>query len=198
MTLKFSRHWNSQFLSNSSGLGFFDLCLEIGCFEGLTSVHIATSMLNDDGKLICVDPLTDQYLNENLTATDKSNLETQWKFFEGQYDRFINNTADLLESKKVELIRKSSAEAYPFLIEKYKEQVEFIYIDGDHRADPVYVDAINCFKLCKTGGYILFDDYLWDVGDGNAPRIGIDRFLGEHDGSYKLLKQNHQLLIQKL
>jgi hypothetical protein len=62
-----SDSWNSYFKTNTSGMCNFNLCLEIGCFEGMTSNEIVSRMLSETGKLICVDPLTDSYLNENLT-----------------------------------------------------------------------------------------------------------------------------------
>lgn len=185
-------------------LGKFDLCIEIGCYVGATSSYIARVLLNDNGKLICVDPLTDQYANTDITEEDKINNEGKWKYFAGQYDKFIKNTGKL---DNIELIRKISIEAYPDLLKKYEGQVDFIYIDGDHREEPVYLDGVNSFKLCRKGGYILFDDaggYSkkfnpsgnngW--GDGCCRR-GIDRFLIQHIGKYTPLIQNKQLLIQK-
>jgi len=63
------------------------LCLEIGCFEGYTS-NIIVEHLAENGKLICIDPLKDEYLVDNLTKEDKIGNETRWKYFEGQYERF--------------------------------------------------------------------------------------------------------------
>ncbi len=35
---------------------------------------------------------------------------------------------------------------------------DLIVIDGDHNADPVYADAVESLKLCRPGGWMLFDD----------------------------------------
>ncbi len=76
-------------------------------------------------------------------------------------------------------------------LKKYK--FDLIYIDGDHRPDSVYIDAINSFELCKSNGFILFDDYDW-----NDTGVGIDRFLNEYKDMYKLHIKIGQVLIQKL
>ena len=75
--------------------------------------------------------------------------------------------------------------------------VGLIYIDGDHRASAVYLDAIKSFDLCSSGGIIVFDDYLWGEG-AEAPRIGIDKFLDEFDGQYEIISKDIQLAIKKV
>lgn len=196
--MNYTKLWNSEFLTNTKNIKNMDLCLEIGCFEGLTSNYIIDNILNENGKLICVDPLTDEYISENPSEEDKLNNQTLYDYFKNQYYRFYENTKSNMDSGKLILYRKLSSEVYEELIEKYKESFDFIYIDGDHRADYVYLDSINCFKLCKPNGIILFDDYLWDeYNNENSTKKGIDRFLNEFDGQYKILISSYQLMIQK-
>ena len=186
----FTHNWNQEFIKNSKRIIQKNLCLEIGCFEGLTSNYIVDNILSESGRLICVDPLTDVYLNDKLSELDDANNK-EWIYFKDQYSRFINNVSEHIESGKIELIRDLSINVFDSLLDKYKESFDFIYIDGDHRPDGVYIDAINSFKLCKSGGYILFDDYTWgDTGKG------IDRFLNEVDG-YEILLKEYQILITK-
>lgn len=196
---KYTEIWNQQFIKNTHGMGNFNLCLEIGCFEGLTSNYIVSNMLSNNGKLICVDPLTDFYLNENLSEEYLIANDTIWKYFNGQYDRFINNCKTHIENNKIELIRKLSTEAFLELKEKYKEKFDFIYIDGDHREEPVYRDSVMSFELCRAGGYILFDDYSWNPGiNSNLPKTGIDKFLTEYSDKIEILTKGYQLLIKKI
>jgi predicted O-methyltransferase YrrM len=77
-------------------------------------------------------------------------------------------------------------------LKDYKNKFDLIYIDGDHRPESVYIDAIHSFELCKKGGFILFDDYEW-----NDTGIGIDRFLEEYKDRYILHIKSGQVLIQK-
>jgi hypothetical protein len=191
----YTQNWNQLFIQNTEQFlnQKFDLCLEIGAFEGLTSNYISDNLLSENGKLICVDPLTDVYLNDNLSEIDKIKNNTDFHYFKDQYNRFCNNVREHLDSNKIDLIRELSVDIFPELIEKYENRFDFIYIDGDHRPEGVYIDAINSFKLCKKDGFILFDDYLWyDTG------VGIDRFLNEYSGRYELLIKEYQILIKKL
>lgn len=181
-------------------VGNLDLCMEIGCFEGCTSNFIAEHLLNETGKLICVDPLGDEYILGEVSDNYKRSNTGEWSFFAGQYDRFVENTS--VNSAKIELYRQKSEDAFVDLIEKYKNSVDLIYIDGDHRADPVYNDAINSFELLKQGGIIVFDDYNWGANFGpEAPKIGIDRFLSEYNDRISILiNANHtnlQMTISK-
>lgn len=191
----YTQDWNHEFIKNTNQFinKKFDLCLEIGSFEGLTSNYIVDSLLSGNGKLFCIDPLTDVYLNDNLSQIDIERNSFDFSYFKDQYSRFQNNVKEHLITGKINLIRNLSVDVFPILIETYENKFDFIYIDGDHRPEGVYIDAINSFKLCKNGGYILFDDYLW----GNTAE-GIDKFLNEYYGKYNLLIKEYQILIQKI
>jgi predicted O-methyltransferase YrrM len=197
--MAYTHNWNHQFIQNTSQVPkkSINFCLEIGSFEGLTSNYIVENLLSENGKLFCVDPLTNVYLNENLTETDIKNNETIYKYFNNQYDRFLENTKN--NSGKINLIRKPSSEAYPELLEKFKESFDLIYIDGDHRASAVYLDAVNCFELCKKGGIILFDDYSWgkEIYSSEATSYGIDKFTQEYDDKIQITLKDYQLAIYK-
>lgn len=66
---------------------------------------------------------------------------------------------------------------------------DFIYVDGSHKAEDVYEDAVSCFALCKVGGIIMFDDYQWEyyADSQDNPRAAIDRVPSERSGHYQLL-----------
>jgi predicted O-methyltransferase YrrM len=198
--MSYTRNWNQEFVNNTNQIKLKNqkLCLEIGSFEGLTSNYIVDNILSDDGKLICIDPLTDTYLVENLSENDIEHNNNGWKYFNGQYDRFIENTKNNLESKKIELYRELSSEALPKLKEKYKDKFDFIYIDGDHRDFAVYFDAVNSFEICKPNGYILFDDYLWeDYSNHKITKDGIDRFINEYSDKLDVVINDYQVMIIK-
>ena len=198
--MSYTRNWNQEFVNNTNQIKLKNqkLCLEIGSFEGLTSNYIVDNILSDDGKLICIDPLTDTYLVENLSENDIEHNNNGWKYFNGQYDRFIENTKNNLESKKIELYRELSSEALPKLKEKYKDKFDFIYIDGDHRDFAVYFDAVNSIEICKPNGYILFDDYLWeDYSNHKITKDGIDRFINEYRDKLDVVINAYQVMIRK-
>jgi predicted O-methyltransferase YrrM len=194
----YTHNWSGEFINNTRGINNLDLCLEIGSFEGLTSNYIVDNILSTEGKLICIDPLTDVYLNDNLSELDIKRNNSDFVYFKDQYSRFINNVKEHLESNKIELVRDLSTNIFPELIKNYKNKFDFIYIDGDHRSEGVYIDAINSFELIKKGGLILFDDYLWEESNIQSTKIGIDKFLDEYSNNYRILIKSYQVLIEKL
>lgn len=173
-----------------------DLCIEIGVFEGKTSNLIANH-LSETGKLICIDPLEDTYITEEVDdLADKYN-KSKWKYFNGQYERFLNNTGELISSKKIELIRKTSEKAFQE-IKHLKNKVDFCFIDGDHRTNAVLMDGEGCLNLCKEGGFILFDDYGWGRNDGNFDcGKGIDMFLQKEKDKIEIISKSTQVLVRK-
>lgn len=77
---------------------------------------------------------------------------------------------------------------------------DFIYIDADHTAAGVLLDAELSWQHLKSGGIMAFDDYTW--GDHLpaylTPKLGINLFLHRHQGKYELLVMNTQVWIRKL
>jgi len=178
---EYTQDWNSEFKKNTKGLKV-ETALEIGCFEGLTTNYICDNILKEGGRVICIDPLTDEYLPGH-----KDN-----EMFKGQYERFIRNT----KGRPVELIRKKSVDAYPQLKDL---RFGFIYVDGDHTESGVYSDAVLYWNLLldspkRQGGYMLFDDY----GQSEETKLGIDRFLETQKGNFDLLIKDYQVLIRRL
>jgi len=181
-----TQSWNQSFIKNTESLGKFDFVLEIGAFEGMTSKYICENLINDGGRMIAIDPLEDNYIIENVN--DYANqLNSELPYFKSQHSRFLINTQNL----PIELIRRTFSESFDKLTHFL---FDFIYIDGDHRAESVYFDGINAFKYLKRGGYILFDDYEW--GNGETKR-GIDRFISENQSFIDVVSINEQVLIRK-
>jgi FkbM family methyltransferase len=181
-----TQDWNSAFKESVKDLPKIDLALEVGCFEGRTTRWIGENMLLPGGRVVCVDPLEDQYLTENLDeAAVKMNAELP--YFKNQYLRFVRNTKHIT----VNLIRKRSVGAYPELAAL---RFGFIFIDGDHREEAVFNDGMQCLDICRVGGHILFDDYTWSEGT----KRGIDRFLEAKRFCIQIIKIDYQVLIKRI
>jgi predicted O-methyltransferase YrrM len=87
-----------------------------------------------------------------------------------------------------------------FLQNAESEHYDFIYIDGDHRADEVYKDAIFGWRCLKKGGIMAFDDYRWvhDSKDPQmAPQPGIDKFLSEYSNDLSIMAKDLQVWVYK-
>lgn len=168
--------WNGEFIINTAGLPKFDLCLEVGGFEGMTTKYICENMLNEGGRVNVVDPMMDVYVKG----------DTAHPYFRNQYQRFLRNTRGL----NVNLHRGNSEDMLPTL---NALRHDFIFIDGNHYGENPYIDGCWAMAITKVGGYILFDDYTWR----NETNVAIDKFLNEFAGSIEVITKEYQVLIQK-
>jgi predicted O-methyltransferase YrrM len=145
--------------------------LEIGVFEGRATVWFLRNILTHPASmLICVD--------------------------DAPRDRFAENTRPYRE--KIRLLLGKSQEI--LRDRKFPSNgLDFVYIDGSHRAPDVLEDAVLTFRLVKPGGVVIFDDYLWrpDLGPLETPRLAIDAFLDVFRGQYRVLGSGYQVAIQK-
>lgn len=161
-------------------------CVEIGSFEGLGSLIITNLVCaHPDSRLYCIDPWDDVYVK------GKDEFSPWDSTFVGQYQRFVTNTK---HEPKIIARRGTSTEMIATLDD---ESIDFSFIDGDHSPEQVYKDGCDLFPKTKAGGYILFDDYLWESG-GLRCADGINRFLTEYFSQIELLQTGAQVLVRKL
>jgi len=156
--------------------------LEIGSLEGMTTCYLLDFFLtHPTATITAVDPCV-LYPIPGYDNIINSKLE----------QIFLANTREF--GQKVIFYKDYSANVLPKL---RHDSFDFIYVDGDHRRDVVYQDAIMSFRVLKPGGIIIFDDYLWmyDKDKANSPHDGIDRFLGEFKP--QVLAINNQVVIKK-
>lgn len=188
MDAEITQNWNQEFIKNTEFLKKgVEFALEIGCFEGLTTRYICDELLSPGGRMIAIDPLTDEYLTAGDEKT-KNEINAECAgMFTGQYGRFIRNT----KGYPVELKRGTSREIMHGEFMHYR--FNFIYVDGDHRQEEVYNDGILALVACRKGGYILFDDYGWREDTAR----GIDRFIEDHLDYVEVVSRGYQVLVRK-
>ena len=161
--------------------------LEIGSFEGMGTNYFINNFLNGANSTItCIDPWI-----EYSKATIVKYQEYDHLINEKTYDIFLKNTA--ANCSKIIIKRGLSKDILPTLTNTY----DFIYVDGDHSREAVYLDAIQSFPHLKIGGILIFDDYLWDSGE-RSPKEAIDRFLNEYKNCIEIISINYQVCITKL
>lgn len=170
--------WNNHFLLSVCDLPKFDLMLEIGAFEGGTTKYMCENMLNEGGRVIVVDPLSDFYVKDDPRYHPE---------FKHQYQRFLRNTRGL----PVELHRGKSEDE---LSKLNALRFDFCFVDGNHYPDWPYFDGCWAFAETKIGGYLLFDD--WNIW-ADETKASIDKFLDEFKGHYQIIKEGYQVLIRK-
>ena len=115
------------------------------------------------------------------------------------YNTFCHNISYFAD--QVTIKEGKSQDVLKGLNDKY----DFIYIDGDHHASSVMEDAVLSFGLLKSGGIMIFDDYLWGVElanpdkiNLNIPKNAIDSFLHLYSNKLKVLHVDNQVVVEKL
>ena len=111
--------------------------IEIGVFTGYSSICIAEG-LPDDGHLLCLD------VSKEFTEL----AQKYWK---------LSNL-----SNKIELVLRPGLEVLDELLKESKnlKSYDFAYVDADKNNYLNYYERL--MKLIKPGGWIVFDNTLWD------------------------------------
>lgn len=151
--------------------------LEIGSFEGASSCYmIGANQWHDDLSLYCVDTW-EGGVEHQARGIDMASVEKKF-----DQNVALAQSLSAKASKVTKLKGTSDVELAKLLAEGHGGTFDFVYVDGSHQAPDVILDAILAFKLCKVGGIIGFDDYLWaeELPTGRdlirCPKMAIDAF----------------------
>ncbi len=142
--------------------------IEIGCFEGHGTRRLYDIFNKPSLQIHCIDPWDEGYVLSNPKFDDINPI------FVGQWNKFITNTEQFKNNLVIH--RGYSNEILPTI---EKNTIDFIYIDGDHSENQVYLDGKLAFPAMKKNSIILFDDYYWNH-NGEFTQKGIERFIDEH------------------
>lgn len=153
--------------------------LTIGVFEGAQEVWMMQNLLcHPDSRLYCIDPwhdtgkLDQKFMNE-CYENAQMNLS--------QWDRQVN-----LQRAFSQELMTSAVQDGGYLGEALGT-FDFVIIDGDHNAEPVYRDAVNAFAFLKPGGWMLFDDVRNQVPKKDHVKEGLEMFLPEYASKLKFV-----------
>lgn len=189
--------------------------LEIGSFEGRSTVWTIENMMGPGDWIDCVDTWEggEEHSVEDMRETESRfdyNImeaidckDARHRDEEGSWGhtRFAGPGTDA-ENKRVYKYKATSTE---FLGRKLahwvdgKDLYDFIYIDGSHIARDVLTDACMSWPLLKPNGIMVFDDYMW----GNArdvlhrPKAAIDAFTTLFAEQLEILHVGYQAVVRK-
>lgn len=153
--------------------------LEIGSYEGRSTVWFIDNYLhNPESTITCIDPWSDYSQDENSMNSYNSE-NAVWKFGTKKIiDVFNKNIEVTGRSKQVIVERGLSTNVLPKLITAGKKY-EIIFIDGNHVAPSVLLDATYSWQMLQKKGVMIFDDYLWmpELKNTLRPQIAIDSFI---------------------
>lgn len=167
--------------------------LEVGCYEGRATTFLI-ERCNGFGPLsiTCVD-------------TWEGAVDLPSERMDGVERRFDSNIAAVLEwsgTAALKKIKSLSSKALPHLLSE-GQRFDFIYVDGSHTAPDVLSDAVDCFRLLRVGGAMIFDDYVWCMEPHgkedllNMPKMAIDAFVNINARKLQLVHIAGQLSLLK-
>ena len=158
--------------------------LEIGCFEGLSSVFFADNFMDHPhSRLTCVDPF--------LTISDNDHSQF---LLDNQEQNFDHNLSVCANSDKID-IHKVTSDAF---FESCRRTYTFIYVDGCHESEVLTRDLENSFRVLEPGGIMWMDDY--EGGDRIRIKGIIDAFREKYqeNGRCETIHRSYQLAIKKI
>jgi len=174
--------------------------LEIGSYEGSSATYlIESNNWCDNLDLWCVDSW-EGGIEHRAKDTDMNQVEEHFDFNISLARKNAQNSATVHKLKGY-----SGVELPKLLTDNHAGTFDFVYVDGSHQAPDVLFDAVLAFKLCKVGGHIVFDDYLWSeklhYGKDpiRSPKMAIDAFTNIFFRKIQILKAPlYQLYVQKV
>jgi predicted O-methyltransferase YrrM len=168
--------------------------LEIGSFEGRSTVWIAENMMRGEDVLDCIDTWEG---GEEHSTHDMAEVER----------RFDHNCSIALTGRGIciEKNKGTSTQQLACLltgadgVDPDAPYYDFIYIDGSHLAKDVLTDACMAWPLLKPKGIMVFDDYLWgDPRDVlHRPKAAIDAFTTLFAEEVEIVHVGYQLIVRK-
>lgn len=158
--------------------------LEIGSYEGRSAFTAAELMNGEPASIVCVD------------VWNEPEVEA----------RFDSNASLAMQINPRLLLLKLKGRSIDHLPKLSGRKFDCIYIDGSHRLHDVLADAVLSFELCRVGGLMIFDDYLWphnkrlDDGVLDTPKAAIDAFVNCYRKKLKFIPclPATQLYVEKV
>lgn len=164
--------------------------LEIGVYKGEMSIWFINNLLENKNSKI------------DLVDTWKGSVEYN-EDFEKVYEEYKENIKYSKYPEKAIENRITSLEFLAKHILKHKKPYyDLIYIDACHDSRCVMTDAMLSWKVLKVGGYLVFDDYGWnllkDKPDYVRPKMSIDCFLNLFRDDIKIIHKGYKVFLKKI
>jgi cephalosporin hydroxylase len=148
--------------------------LELGSYEGRSALFFLNFFPR--ATITCVDVFTD-------LAEVEARFDYNVKGFQGRVEK--------IKSVSFPALDRLAADGRRF---------DLVYIDADHRYDPVMADSRGAWQVTGPGAVVMWDDYRsgrW-LPVKEQPGTAIDEFLRDHAGSHRVLLKRYQVIIERL
>jgi predicted O-methyltransferase YrrM len=169
--------------------------LEIGSYEGRSTVWTVENMMEDGGEIVCIDTWEG---GEEHVAQGRDMSEVEKNFDHNMavcFEKFPNLRFSKMKMPSYEVLAQMVSR-----IRDPNSKCDFIYIDGSHQAPDVLTDACLSWALLKVGGVMVFDDYGWGepLPPTHKPKMAVDAFVNIYQEKLHVVHVGYQYIIQKL
>lgn len=139
--------------------------LEIGSFQGGSTLAIGHAIAGTDIELYCLDPWSNYINQEDFATFDRSTVSDDFRII----NNFIKNTAFIGDNLR--MLRGKSL-AFAGLLDG--KGFDLIFIDGAHDYDSVRYDIKLAFSALKPSGFVCGHDYH---SEGHGVRKAVDELI---------------------
>jgi hypothetical protein len=157
--------------------------LEIGSWEGLSALFLLNYLPNCH--ITCIDTFAggDEHVSDPDILAALPDLE---KRFDANTSRFQSR------------IEKTKARSHAALIDLgiARRRFDLVYVDGGHEPRDAYGDAVLSWSLLNPKGFVIFDDYEWDMGTG--VKVAVDAFCWNFINQCVVVHRGYQLIVRKV
>ena len=165
--------------------------LEIGSYEGRSTVWFSENLLQDGGEICCIDTWEGGEEHKEMGVVDG---------VEATFDANMNVLQTNIAGRNNVTKQKGTSVAWLAEHIRRGSKFDFIYVDGSHTAPDVLTDLCMAWQLLGVGGVMVCDDYLWgDARDAlHRPKLAIDAFVNTHAESIGVFGVGYQFGIKRI
>ena len=133
--------------------------VEIGVWKGTNAKNILNNL--DVKKLYLIDPylryidFPDGFMTKDLDERTPHKLD--WSNPQEKLNEAERIAKEKLKEYKNKTIWIKKLSVYA--IDEIPDEIDFVYVDGNHKYDYVKFDIVNFFKKIRKGGILCGDDY---------------------------------------
>ena len=163
--------------------------LEIGSFEGRSTVWTIEHLMRDLDRIVCIDTWEG---GEEHVHGEMANAEANFR-------HNIDLVGQAFPKRYVDVVKGLSVNALAAELDGGRNSYAFVYVDGSHIARDVLTDACMAWPLLRVGGFMVFDDYLWgDISRPNhTPKPAIDAFVNLFIEQLQIVNMGYQFIVRK-
>jgi predicted O-methyltransferase YrrM len=152
-----------------------NITLEIGALYGGSSVYILEEFCKMEGSHhYIMDINSNEYIENNIYP------------YGDKVSYFLGESVDYF--KRFEHLNKT------------KEFLDFVYIDGNHMSKYVLEDAVNSFYCLKNYGIMVFDDFGGGLEQPKHLQVktAIESFTHSYEKHLNIIHVGYQFIVQKI